>query len=278
MDPTKQLYAQSLNYCVKKFNEIESHVFVDNKITINKEGNNFFIDGVDTLFKYTSFSWFYYMIENQTISFLSPKLWKDPFEKLFYDENLHFDSNYLNGCICFTYKRSKGEESLWKIFQSDDREPLVKAEFNIQNLFSQLSSMMKTIGLDASVYLTMVDYSFERKDIVKLANQKRKNGFQSLDDYLTCLSLKRIAFCNEYEIRFFLVSNNKDLDGDIKGFKYLPCIKRVNLQPLPFMMNEKKEKYYSQLQKIYHQGMKDWLINDKKIGQVYQSRLYDPLP
>ena len=87
MDTTKQLYAQSLNYCVKKFNEIESHVFVDNKITINKEGNNFFIDGVDTLFKYTSFSWFYYMIENQTISFLSPKLWKDPFEKLFYDEN-----------------------------------------------------------------------------------------------------------------------------------------------------------------------------------------------
>ena len=268
-----------------QFNEIHKNVFVDTNIVwqdVNGKqtimlGNKVIDEYTFTLFRHIPFSWLYHLVNKKEFTFISPNKWNDPFENLFFNPQLKVGNNYVNGCLCFTYIRNVGEESLWKNYQTDSREPLVKLDYNFINLLKQLSAMATNEGY--SVYLTLVNYTYNRKDIVKQYDSiggKKGISYSSLEEYLTYMSIKRKAFANENEVRIFLVSNHCDQDKtafNLSNFNVADCIKRVTLQPLSFMYEKPREDYYHDLQELYHQGMKDWIKNN--FGSFQQSRLYD---
>ena len=268
-----------------RFIEICKNVFVDTNIVwqdVNGKrtielGDKVFDESSTTLFRHIPFSWLYYMVNKKDFTFISPSKWNDPFENLFFNPQLKAGNNYVNGCLCFTYIRNAGEESSWKNYQTDSREPLVKLDYNFINLIDQLSTMATKEGY--SVYLTLVNYAYDRKAIIKLYNSiggKKGISYSSLEEYLTYMSIKRKAFVNENEVRIFLVSDKYDQNKtafSLSNFNVTDCIKRVTLQPLPFMYEKPREDYYHDLQELYHQGMKDWIKNN--FGSFQQSRLYD---
>jgi len=270
---------------ILQFQEIRNSVFVDTNInwqsqkgkSVIKFGCKCFDENTTTLLRHVPFSWLYHMVEKREFTFVSPSKWNDPFENLFYEPNLMVGNSYVNGCLCFTYVRNAGEDSLWKNYQTENKEPLTKLDYNFINLLDQLSVM--AINKKCSVYVTLVNYDYDRKDIVKMCHSsggKKGVCYHSLEEYLTYMSIKRKAFVNENEVRFFLVSDHHDPGKTVfslSNFDVKSCIKRVTLQPLPFMYDSTRKEYYHDLQDIYHQGMKDWIQN--KFGSFQQSRLYD---
>jgi len=266
---------------IKLFQEILPYVYVENSIIFSEDadgkkiqiGSKTFDSDTTTLFRHTPFSWLYHIVRTKDLTFISPERWSDPFEKLFYDKSLAVNNQFVNGCLCFTYIRNAGEDGMWKNYKDDKNEPLVKMDFNFMDLMKQLSLMMVDLGGNASIYITLVDYSYDRKDILSLYKKIGKK-YASIEEYLTCLSIKRKAFDNENEVRIFLISDNQDFDTTMHTFDVDSCIKRVTIQPLPFLYQDCRSSYYHNLQDIYHEGMKNWMKMNMK-GQVHQSHLYD---
>lgn len=244
---------------------------------IEKDSDEFY------MFRYTPFSWVNYQMEKNLFSFISLNKWEDPFERLFYNENTNIHSSYVNGCVCMSYIGYRGEETPWKAYHN--AEPIVKLEFNFLKFINQLSDSLMNIckgsTCNARVFVDVVKYAYSRKEIIDIykckcaaSNNPNLPTFLSLADYLTCLSLKRKAFCNEHEIRFFLVSDKKDLDLNIPNFNMADCVTKILLPPLtPFNYSDPRSDFYHELQDIYNEGMKNYFKG--KIGVVNQSRLYD---
>ena len=59
-------------------------------------------------------------LKEQKLSFVSPELWNDPFEKLFFRESIKIGQiNYSIRCICLTYDWIESEEAAhyWRHYQ-----------------------------------------------------------------------------------------------------------------------------------------------------------------
>ena len=95
---------------MQKFIEREKGVFVSDKIVFSEDGKavskvlgdselQIAPDWPLTLYRFMPFSRLYTELERLCITFLSPKLWKDPFENAF----LSLFKNIDLKCLCFTY-------------------------------------------------------------------------------------------------------------------------------------------------------------------------------
>lgn len=207
-----------------------------------------------SLFRYMSASHFLKDAAAGSISFISPALWNDPFERLFFREPIQIGQiQYSIRCICLTYDWIESEEAAW-LRSSVDNE-MVRVEYDFEKLCSELNKMT-----DVDFYFSVIDYSLPRKDIIKLANDFKNGKWapKTIDDYLNVMSLKRKAFIYENEIRLFLVKK-QPIDSDIISLDY---------QTSPIVSVCLPPKKPSQLEEVKK-------AKERYGIDVKQSRLYD---
>lgn len=194
-----------------------------------------------SLFRYLQVSHFLSDAATRCLTFISPALWNDPFEKLFFRETIIIGQiQYSIRCICLTYDWIESEEAAW--LRSGVGNEMVRVEYDYEKLCSELNSMT---GFD--FYFSVVDYSLPRKEIIKLSNAFKNGDWEpnDIDEYLNVMSLKRKAFTYENEIRLFLVKK-QPINEDIIGLDYsnLPiisvCLPPKRLGPLEEVKMAKK--------------------------------------
>ena len=165
-----------------------------------------------SLFRYMNESHFLSDLNAQQLTFISPKLWNDPFERLFYADGgvVIGNAKYYIRCICLTYDWIESEEAAWN--RGLGGNAMVRVEYDFQKLCDVLESQSKNYDF----YFSVIDYSLPRRDIIQLSKLYPVN---SLQDYLNLLSLKRKAFVYENEIRLFMVSNSP-IPQDVISINY----------------------------------------------------------
>lgn len=221
-------------------------------------------------------------ILNGTVRFDLPDRWNDPFEKLFYRNPITIGTKtYQVFCLCFVSDVNKGEESLWHThgqIQNGIKKSLcdcvVRAAIDVQNLCKELSKAHP----DMTFFLTQIDYSLSREQILHRWRTQKNKAYSSLDEFIKDMSLKRKAFSYEHEVRLFGVSEqplkteNQFCLINIKNTKSI--ITSVTLPPLPISQNYDKQAYHKQLEAMAL-NLKNELQNVGYNRTITQSRLYD---
>ena len=223
-----------------------------------------------TIFRYMPFSRLYTELERKTMTFISPELWTDPFEKAFNTSSKGFNLK----CLCFTFNGSLGEEWAWKAFSNS--EQLVRIEILFEKLVDALSVASSQNGNKWDFYISVCDYSLDKRSIISIINQNKKAAkTNNILDCLNMMSIKRKAFSYEKEIRVFAVpkDNNTESTLQIKKVDYKNFITRVLLEPLEPFQDDLRTKFYSQLQLIHNAGIKEYFTKQKI--KVQQSHLYE---
>lgn len=202
-----------------------------------------------SLFRYMRASNFLADLQSQQLTFISPGLWEDPFEQLFFrDSGIKIgDTTYYIRCICFTYDWIESEEAAW--LRSGENSEVVRVEYDFEKLCSELNKIK-----DAKFFFSVVDYSLPRKEIVKQSNAFEGGKWKpnSIDEYLNVMSLKRKAFTYENEIRLFMVKE-QSIDGDITCLSYCDspivsvCLPPKRLSPIE-LVEQAEERYGIEVQ------------------------------
>ncbi len=218
-------------------------------------------------------------IMNGKCRFESPLRWNDPFEYLFYQPDIQIGNKTYNVvCYCFTLDAFSNEEGLWKVHGNNDSEEdktIIRAAIKLDKLCKTLA----TSNPFWTFYVTEIDYSMDRDNILKHYYKRKDTPYQSIEEYIKDLSFKRKAFKYENELRIFAV-----IDSEIvlnQDFFYLLKIKykqdlvtSVTLPPLD--PKDYKGDDYSKKQEEIGNRLRHKLKEELKFQkQIYQSLLYD---
>ncbi len=223
---------------------------------------------------YISSSYFKSDIEKNQITFVSPILWFDPFENVFYDESLKIgDKNVDIRCICATYDYVDGEESAWRRGDDDKNNKTIRVSLN----FGKACEMLEKLGSsnECDFYISIVDYSQSKDNLIK----KNAPHYKSVADYIKVMSFKRKAFAYENELRIFAVSD-KFKQQEVHSFAlshddYISMIEKVTLPPLkPFKRKDADFKKYNKIQDDKNLDLKKELLKLLPKDKINQSRLY----
>jgi len=238
------------------------------------------------LFKYSSFNYVYTNIVNRTFTFVSPEKWEDPFEKLAFNlkrsnnkvsgkkggECHEVDGQTMTGSVCVSSNCVHGEEWAWKSYRKNI--PIVRLTYDINKLiemFAQLSN-----NDDASFYLSVIDYSLERKELAKYLNSGEVN---SVEDYVNKMSLKRMAFDTEREVRIFVFDDSKTAqsktNGAVRNFKVsdFDFVSYVTLPP--YMIENDVNAQCENISKVLNKGMEDFFKENGFGNKINQCQLYN---
>ena len=226
--------------------------------------------------RYISFSRFYVELMEQKFFFLSPCLWKDPYENVFYNKGLQINGKLVDvRCICTTYDRVDSEESSWVRGANEDGK-IIRVSYKYQELCDFLNRIGTKNHCD--FYISIVDYSQSKDSLIK----KNKTSYSDINDYVKVLSLKRKAYSYENELRIIAVfeepyasSLEKAHPFKLNKNDFVKMIASICLPPLkPFLRDDNRYKYYQKLQEIENIGMKKELANLLPGVDITQSRLY----
>ncbi len=170
-----------------------------------------------------SFSRIMDVLINKELTFINPKLWKDPFEKMYlttdYTE-LGFKQPQIY-CFCVTTEL-KNEEAAWKIYSVKD-ERTMRCNIETKVLFEILSQFASENNFD--IYFGNANYKYTTKEIsnIQFPESKYHNTYFSdfsIIKYLNVMTIKRQAFEYENELRIFIVPNvNENQFEDIIKIK-----------------------------------------------------------
>lgn len=149
--------------------------------------------------------------------FQQPTEWPDDFESRFYNADY---SNILTDyqcktitpkllSCCFTYGYET--EAAWKTYGNEN---IIRLEINKSLLLEGLNSWAEENN--CSIYFGYVYYNYplgRLKDIHKGTQRENPLWFENfeLNNYLSLLLLKRQAYSNEMEERFFIIPNDTDM-------------------------------------------------------------------
>lgn len=202
-----------------------------------------------TISRYMPYVTFKKSVDDKSLFFVSPEKWTDPFEKIYLHTHFSgfpnirdFDSPEV-ACLCFTRHLTRNSDAFWKSFKKDVNQQLVRVEFSLKSLLTQICSKVKNVH----TYVSVIDYSLEQNiieqpnlflsNIINLNDNKRINPKEL---YVKMLSYKRAPFEYENEIRIFLVPGGSKeiqfLDNGafrIKEFDYATAVKNVWIEPFP---------------------------------------------
>lgn len=231
--------------------------------------------------RYIPFSHFKSDIDNKRLTFVSPILWEDPFENVFYDENLTIKNKKVNiACVCATYDYVDGEEAAWKRGESNKEDKTIRVSLD----FEKTCYLLEQIGgsNNCIFYISIVDYSQSKDSLIK----KNTPLYNTVDDYIKVMSLKRKAFAYENELRILAVSDNnfgqnppssKDLiHFPIDTKDYISAIEKVTLPPLrPFKRNDARFKLYKTMQDNDNLNLRTELSKILPNTTINQSQLYN---
>ena len=195
-----------------------------------------------TVFKYMPLNRFIANVDNQELVFVSPELWYDPFEQLYYRTDYSSHSYLLEdiACLCLSEKSSTNEDASWRVY-ADSSKKAVRISINIDKLLTMLENYATTNGFE--VYIGQVNYEFEKAEIQGLHKRSSLyyNTFfpnpMSREHYLSLMLLKRSAFKYENEVRIFLVKDKISFNNELLcihcDYKANSLITNIMLSPYP---------------------------------------------
>lgn len=181
------------------------------------------------LYRYMPLKRFMDIVQKRAIAFVSPYLWHDPFEFLFYNPNTKIGDLYYNVyALCFTVN-STNEEAKWQnsgcntinnyYLNGNNDELIIRVKFNLREFCKALAED----NHKRLIFVSHIDYSHKKKEIVSLLNKLPKDidkSFNNLDKYIYSMSIKRKAFTYENEVRLFVIEKSED----VKQFEKLKNI------------------------------------------------------
>lgn len=168
-----------------------------------------------SVYRYMPFSRVQDMLKDSEITFVSPNLWDDPYEKRYYNVKVDGKENVVPKmvCLCFTTSENENADAFWNRSKTSG-EQWVCVKFSLYELLDSLNDFAKKN--DARIYVSSAQYTPEND--IKNAAKKWRISEQYLEPaYVRLMSLKRNAFRYENEIRIFVVWDNDS--QEIKGFE-----------------------------------------------------------
>lgn len=223
---------------------------------------------------YIRSSYFKSDIDKNQITFVSPILWFDPFENVFYDERLVIGNKNVDiRCICATYDYVDGEESAWRRSEDCKNDKTIRISLNYEKTCEILEKLGTNNNCD--FYISIVDYSQSKDNLIK----KNTPLYKTVADYIKVMSFKRKAFAYENELRIFAVSdkfNQKEVfPFPLKSDDYISMIEKVTLPPLnPYKRKDARFKIYEKIQDDENLDLKTELQKILPKEKINQSRLY----
>jgi len=211
-------------------------------------------------------------LNNHTFSFVSPTKWQDPFERVFYEENLMINNQrYDIRCICATYDYVYNEEAAWN--RNDSREDVVRVSFSFQALCDLLEKIAKKNY--CQFYISIADYSQSKDNLIK----KNTPHYNTIGDYIQQMSFKRKAFAYENEMRIFAVFEASHLpNSDIVSFKLdakdykntisfvtLPPMKPINIPPMRINRDSLQEGKNAPMRAILSKKLSSKIIQESRL-------------
>lgn len=222
--------------------------------------------------RYTKFSYF----NKDELVFIPLDKWEDPYETLFYvGNNINNNLDIQLACMCCTYDRVEGEEASWKRSMYNGSTDTIRISYNYNALCQVLDKIGKQTGL--RFYITVVDYSNSIEQLKGVKNPV----FNSVEEYISYLTLKRKAFTYENELRIFVVS--KKLDFDINGILKIKVpvdndnlYDSITLPPSkPISRDNVLHDFYSELQFLKNLPLRKELEKLFPPSTICQCRLYE---
>lgn len=213
------------------------HIYMLNGYSFSKERGEFY--------KYMPLDRFIASVNKNEFIFVSPSLWKDPFERLYFnvDCSTHGYETDNIACLCVSEKSSTNEDASWKAY-ADNGEKAVRLSINRVLFLEFLDSYAEQHGYD--VYIGRAQYWLEKREIMNLykSGKPYHDLFfpKSMErmHYLSVMLLKRSAFDYENEVRIFLVK--RDTIPFEKNLLRIPCdykwnglITDITLSPYPLL-------------------------------------------
>jgi hypothetical protein len=196
------------------------------------------------VYKYVDFEGFTKLLKDGFL-FKEPRLWEDPYEKLFYrttSEKYHGvpDKDFPVLYSCCTTSNKEEPASAWKMYVKNGglASKCVKLTIDIIPFLELLNTFSKYHN--CTTYYGAATYLYNKDDIDTFytgrKNKYLRFGSFSLANYLSLMLIKRPPFNTEKEIRFFIAPNSGSLSKDgfinVGGTPTLNrIIKRVVLDP-----------------------------------------------
>lgn len=167
-------------------------------------------DRVKNLYKYMDMERAFDFLRSGTLYFVEPTIWKDPYEKRFYNAD-YSNLGYARPkvfCACFTYRADS--EAAWRMYCGDSgiASRSMRLRLSKKGILDRLDKFAR--DNNCTVYAGNVDYSFDRYVIDTLHRRESPQydaffaGFD-LEKFLNLLLIKRKDFEYENEIRIFIV-------------------------------------------------------------------------
>ncbi len=195
-----------------------------------------------TIFKYMPIDRFIQSVDDMELVFVSPEMWYDPFEQLYYGidcSNKGYTTEDI-ACMCASEKSSTNEDACWRVYAGTNTKT-VRISLEQDKLLRVLDKYALNYGYE--VYIGKVNYAFEKQEIKNLYKPSSTHyakffpDTMSREHYLSLMLLKRKSFQYENEIRIFLVKDNIKFDN---GLLKIPCnytteglVSNVILSPYP---------------------------------------------
>lgn len=274
-----------------------NHVYCASKILLEKLKNNEVLESTNSskqekqnaydnkLYRIMTFDRLLMSIQKSQkgnqfeLSFASPKLWDDPFEKYLLDIPPKVDVNNIQSRVfacSFKNVYSQSEDAAWRTYQYKVGMPLVMLHFNAYELLKKLDEQASSKGF--YIYVTDIKYSLSKEQM----RQQKANMKNPVDinAYLSLLSYKRKAFEYEKELRMFIVFNDDEKMNVVQPNEdreniFIPLttnlIPRIIMSPL---YPNNYGAHHKEIEQILNEGVKKYIekILGKDVAQ--QSRLY----
>jgi len=187
------------------------------------------------VYRYMSYRRVKEILRKREITFVSPKKWEDPYEKIYLNAKVVCETEKIPNiaCLCVRTNPCENSDAFWN-WSKIKKEWLVRVKINLYKLCSDLEKFASENN--ARIYLSSVNY--KTKTYIANASKNEKIVKGSLEkSFVRLMSLKRHDFEYEDELRIFIVWNRtkklqafKD-DGLLKIGCHLNCIERITVQP-----------------------------------------------
>lgn len=170
------------------------------------------------MFKYMNLETALLSLDNGSLRFSEPNVWRDSFERRFYTADYcqikhcpASDTPKLYAC-CFTYK--KVSEAAWTTYNANQKGLGAKCVQFVIKVDAFRNEIIKALSANDCIYEGRIDYTLGDSVISQLhtANSPYHDEIHKkfgLDMFLSLMLLKRSSFAHEQELRVFIKK-----DGD----------------------------------------------------------------
>lgn len=220
---------------------------------------DFFIEN-DKIYRYLPLERFLEILHSNSLVFVSPKKWSDPFDSfLFHQIDESNSSSFLNKLFVGCFTQNPHSHAYWKTYAPEGYS--VRITLSVKELLKTLFNSNYKIWIGKMNYLLERDFIAEIENIPGLFESLSQNSVS--DSFLKAFTLKRKPFEYEEELRIIVQSEPNQTGLKKIKINTKALIKDIYLDPRIGPNEEKALKEY--LKKFSIQVRQSQLLRSKKI-------------